>query len=137
VASPPLHPAQIAASARNLQGPKVHAGILAGDFNAIEDFGRAIPIKHKLTNAYLVFGGWYIGRGIYTGIPVQRGIDGKFVASSTDKVLFGGGIRVDGLKRIAVGAKVQEAKRNELRVTALTITPGQLQFGEVEQIPRR
>lgn len=32
-----------------------------------------------------------------------------------DKVLFCGGIRVDGLKRIGVGAKVDEAMRDELR----------------------
>ena len=53
------------------------------------------------------------------------------------------------MKRIGAEAKVQKAKRNELRVlkngldwvtyhygliTALAITPGQLQFGETENI---
>ena len=38
-------------------GTQVHAVILAGDFNAIEDFDRTIPIEHKLTDAYLALGG--------------------------------------------------------------------------------
>jgi hypothetical protein len=36
---------------------QVHAGILASDFNTIEDFYRAMPIEHKLTDACLVLGG--------------------------------------------------------------------------------
>ena len=40
VASPPLRPSQVAASTRRLKAPQVHAGILAGDFNAMRDFGQ-------------------------------------------------------------------------------------------------
>jgi tyrosyl-DNA phosphodiesterase 2 len=57
VASPPLCPAQVAASTRHLKASQVHTGILAGDFNAIQDFGRTIHVKNKLKDAYLVLGG--------------------------------------------------------------------------------
>lgn len=116
VASPPLRPAQVAAAAYHLQAPEVYAGILAGDLNAIEDFDRTLHVENELKDAYLALGGVEDAEGGYTwGYQSEEQSMRRFGPSRMDKILFCGGVRVGSLKRIGVGAKVEEGRRSELR----------------------
>ncbi|KAI1490842.1 hypothetical protein F5X96DRAFT_634140 [Biscogniauxia mediterranea] len=66
---PPLRPAQMRLVAAYLRGergppgvdaalpPRPHAGLAAGDFNAIQDFDRALHSDNGLRDAYLELGG--------------------------------------------------------------------------------
>jgi tyrosyl-DNA phosphodiesterase 2 len=116
IANPPLRPAQVAASAGHLHAPRVHAGVLAGDFNAIQDFDRTLHQENKLNDTYLVHGGLEDSTEGYTwGYQCEEELMQRFGPSRMDKILYYGHIKVDGLKRIGIGAKVNEANRTELK----------------------
>jgi tyrosyl-DNA phosphodiesterase 2 len=115
VSNPPLRPAQFATSTRHLKAPWICAGILAGDFNAIQDFDRTLHNENKLNDAFLALGGLEDSvEGHTWGYQCAKVLMQRFGPSRMDKVLFCGEIRVDELRRIGVGAKVDESRRNEL-----------------------
>ncbi|OBT94348.1 hypothetical protein VE01_07743 [Pseudogymnoascus verrucosus] len=103
VSNPPLRPAQFATSTRNLRAPWICAGILAGDFNAIQDFDRTLHNENKLNDAFLALGGLEDSvEGHTWGYQCAKVLMQRFGPSRMDKVLFCGEIRVD------------ESRRNEL-----------------------
>lgn len=116
IADPPLRPAQIELVAKHLQDPAVHAGLVAGDFNAIEPFDRRLHIDNGLQDAYLELDGQEDSDEGYTwGQQVHAMSRARFGCSRMDKVCFCGGMRVESLERIGVDVKVEESKRARMR----------------------
>ncbi|KAI4191299.1 MAG: hypothetical protein L6R41_000226 [Letrouitia leprolyta] len=116
VADPPLRPAQIELVSKHLQDPAVYAGLVAGDFNAIEPFDRRLHIDNGLQDVYLELGGQEDSEEGYTwGQQVHAMARARFGCSRMDKICFCGGMRVESLERIGVGVKVEESKRGRMR----------------------
>lgn len=115
-ATPPLRPAQFAEASQHLHSPSIHAGILAGDLNAIEPFDRALHVTYDFKDAYLEAGGKEDSHEGYTwGYQSYAEVQDKFGCGRLDKVLFCGRVKVRGLQRIGIGVKVEEAKRTKMR----------------------
>ncbi|KAL9604806.1 MAG: hypothetical protein Q9219_000254 [cf. Caloplaca sp. 3 TL-2023] len=116
VADPPLRPAQMAIVAEHLHEPAVHAGIVAGDFNAIQEFDRTLHVDNDLKDAYLELGGQEDAEEGYTwGHHVSAEQRNRFGCSRMDKVFYCGGVRVEGLQRIGVGVKLDESERAQIK----------------------
>ena len=116
VANPPLRPAQLAEASQQLHEPSVHAGIIAGDLNALESFDRTLPAANGLKDAYLEAGGQEDSEQGYTwGFQSYAELREKFGCSRLDKVLSCGRVEVRCLQRIGIGVKVEEAKRAKMR----------------------
>lgn len=110
-----LRPAQFAEASQYLHSPSIHAGILAGDFNAVDPVDRTLHATHDLKDAYLEGGGKEDSHEGYTwGYQSYAEVREKFGCSRPDKVLFCGRVRVRGLQRIGIGVKVDEAKRAKM-----------------------
>ena len=54
---PPYRPVQLALCSHYLHAEEVHGGVVAGDFNAIQDFDSSLHTENKLKDAYLELGG--------------------------------------------------------------------------------
>ncbi|CAF9910610.1 hypothetical protein IMSHALPRED_009257 [Imshaugia aleurites] len=122
-ADPPKRPAQVALASGLLHDDSVHGGVLAGDFNAIQNFDRTLHAENGLKDTYLEEGGiegaekegggeecekgWTWGMQSY---GVQRK---RFGCSRMDKMLFCGGVRLGKLERIGEGVKVPEGEVGE------------------------
>lgn len=116
VSTPPLRPAQLAEAAQQLHSPSVHAGIVAGDLNAIEPLDRTLPAANGLKDAYLEAGGQEDCEQAYTwGLQSYAELRERFGCSRVDKVLSCGHVEVRCLQRIGIGIKVDEAKRAKMR----------------------
>ncbi|KAI9720023.1 MAG: hypothetical protein M1812_003149 [Candelaria pacifica] len=116
VANPPLRPAQVALAAMHIQDPTVDAGILAGDFNAIQPFDRTLHTDNKLQDAFLTLGGQEDTEEGYTwGYQSTRDVRERFGPARMDKVCFCGGVEVESLERIGVGVRVEEGKRAKMK----------------------
>ncbi|KAL8747268.1 MAG: hypothetical protein Q9184_007625 [Pyrenodesmia sp. 2 TL-2023] len=113
---PPLRPAQLAVVIKQLHDPSVRGGLVAGDFNAIQDFDRTLHGENGLKDAYLELGGQEDSEEGYTwGQQVPTWLRERYGCTRMDKVLYCGDLRVDGLQRIGVGVKVEESERAKLR----------------------
>ncbi|KAK4202634.1 Endonuclease/exonuclease/phosphatase [Triangularia verruculosa] len=89
VARPPKRPAQLAAAAKILH--QAHAGILAGDLNAIERFDWTLHEDNKLKDAYLETGGKSGDEaGMTWGLMGRSYERERYGLSRMDKVLFCG-----------------------------------------------
>ncbi|TKA63274.1 hypothetical protein B0A49_08953 [Cryomyces minteri] len=116
VADPPFRPQQVAAASRHLHAPDVHAGVLAGDCNAIEPFDRTLAAEHGLSDVFLTLGGREDSEEGFTwGYQSGARVREKFGCSRMDKVLVCGGVVARGLERVGVGVRVSEGDRAEMR----------------------
>ncbi len=116
VASPPLRPHQVALAAQHLHDAAIHAGILAGDLNAIEPFDRSLHTENGLHDAFLALGGQEDTKEGYTwGYQSTRDVQERFGPTRMDKVWYCGGVKVERLERIGVGVRVEEGKREKMR----------------------
>ena len=116
ISKPPLRPEQIALAGRYLHADNIHAGVLAGDCNAIQPFDKTLHVENNLQDAFLALGGQEgQDEGLTWGYQSHEYSMKKYGPSRMDKVLFCGKIAVDGLERIGIGAKVEGSKRKELR----------------------
>ncbi|KAK7952830.1 Endonuclease/exonuclease/phosphatase [Apiospora aurea] len=86
----PLRPAQMRAVAELLKdGDVVAAGIVAGDFNAIQDFDRTLHDDNGLRDAYLEMGGQEDTEEGYTwGQQAKTATRRRFGCSRMDKVYY-------------------------------------------------
>ncbi|KAK4101446.1 hypothetical protein N658DRAFT_558936 [Parathielavia hyrcaniae] len=104
---PPKRPDQLAAAAAHLR--RAHAGVLAGDLNAIEAFDRTLPAECGLRDAYLESGGAEGDEGGMTwGQMAGTGERSRFGLSRMDKVLFCGRIRLVGFERFGMDVVVED-----------------------------
>ena len=113
---PPLRPAQFATVSQHLHASSLHAGLLAGDLNAIEPFDRTLHITNNLKDAYLEAGGKEDSDQGYTwGYQSYAELREKFGCSRLDKILYCGRCEVKSLERIGIGVRVEESKRAKMR----------------------
>lgn len=111
IAQPPLRPAQVELASWYLR--EVDAGVVAGDFNAIEGFDGRLHVENGLKDAYLENGGVEGEEGGWTW-GMQSGEEGRrYGCSRMDKVMFCGGVEVRGLERIGEGLKVRVDEEGE------------------------
>ncbi|OTB18028.1 hypothetical protein K445DRAFT_315784 [Daldinia sp. EC12] len=98
---PPLRPAQVRVLATHMRAPGVHAGLAAGDFNAIQPFDRTLHADHGLKDAYLELGGREDSEEGYTwGQQAATSLRERFGCSRMDKVYFTGtGLRLHSFER--------------------------------------
>ncbi|KAI4088213.1 MAG: hypothetical protein LQ348_004066 [Seirophora lacunosa] len=115
-AFPPLRPAQVGIVAEQLHMPEVYGGLVAGDFNAIQDFDRTLHTDNGLEDAYLALGGQEDAEEGYTwGQQAHPHVRQRYGCSRMDKIFYCGGVKVESLQRVGVGVKVEESKREMMR----------------------
>lgn len=116
-ADPPKRPSQLYTAAKYLH--QAHAGVLAGDLNAIEPFDRILHAKNNLKDAYLQTGGREDAEsGMTWGQMAETSLRERFGLSRMDKVLFCGALAVSGFGTFGMDVEVEsEADREELART--------------------
>ncbi|EMR70883.1 putative endonuclease exonuclease phosphatase family protein [Eutypa lata UCREL1] len=123
---PPLRPAQVKLFAGYMHGggdggdtgtttaetggaggkPQPHGAVAAGDFNAIQDFDRALHADNGLRDAFLELGGREDTGAAFTwGQQAATGLRKLYGCSRMDKVYFCGGLKLLRFERF--GADVQ------------------------------
>ncbi len=116
IARPPLRPAQVKLASRYLH--EADAGVVVGDFNAIEEFDRSLHGENGLRDAYLEDGGVEGEEGGWTWGMQSGAVGRKYGCSRMDKVLFCGEVEVGGLERIGEGMKVRVDEEGEEEAAA-------------------
>lgn len=104
---PPFRPPQMRLVARHLRAEGVHAGLAAGDFNAVQPADRTLHSEggNGLRDAYLELGGQEDAEAGYTwGQQAATALRAQFGCSRMDKVYLCGGARPVRLERF--GAEV-------------------------------
>lgn len=97
---PPCRPDQVRVVARFLREDGVHAGLAAGDFNAIQPFDRALHTANGLKDAYLELGGAEDDEAGFTwGQQAGPKLREQFGCSRMDKVFFCGGVELVKFER--------------------------------------
>ncbi|KAL8648678.1 MAG: hypothetical protein Q9210_004839 [Variospora velana] len=110
-ADPPLRPAQVGIVAEQLHMPEVHGGLIAGDFNPIQDFDRTFHTQNDLQDAYLAVGGQEDAEEGYTWVQqVHPRLNERYGYTRMGKVFFCRGVKLKNLRMIGVGVKVKEYK---------------------------
>ena len=105
IARPALRPAQVKLATGYLHD--AGAGVVAGDFNAIEAFDVSLHVENGLKDACLEDGGVEGEEGGWTW-GMQSGAEGRrYGCSRMDKVMFCGEVEVGGLERIGERVKVR------------------------------
>lgn len=113
---PPFRPPQMQLVARLLREDKVHAGLAAGDFNAIQPFDRTLHSDNGLRDAFLELGGEEDTEEGYTwGQQASTKLRETFGCSRMDKVYYCGGAEVDRFERIGADVLTDgEEERSEI-----------------------
>lgn len=116
---PPFRPFQVQLVARHLHEAHVHAGVAAGDFNAIQPFDRTLHADNDLKDAFLELGGSEDSDEGYTwGQQASTALRNQFGCSRMDKVYFCGGVRLIRFKRF--GADIlTEGEEEHRRIVEL------------------
>ncbi|KAM0425732.1 hypothetical protein ACHAPT_008980 [Fusarium lateritium] len=93
--NPSYRPPQMQIVAKYLREDLIHAGLAAGDFNAIQPFDRTLHTDNNLKDAFLELGGKEDTEEGYTwGQQAATKLREKFGRSRMDKVYFCGGAEV-------------------------------------------
>ncbi|KAI9869304.1 MAG: hypothetical protein M1813_000093 [Trichoglossum hirsutum] len=107
---------QVVDCSAQLHTPSIHGGVVAGDFNAIQRFDRTLHIENDLTDAYLALGGQENSKDGYTwGYQSSKYAMRKYGPNRMDKVMFCGGVKVEGLERVGMGTEIEESRKEEVR----------------------
>jgi tyrosyl-DNA phosphodiesterase 2 len=111
---PPYRPPQVQLVARYLKEAGLHAGIAAGDFNAIQDFDRALHNENGLKDAYLELGGKEDSEEGYTwGQQAATFLRQKFGCSRMDKVYLFGGLALKNFERFGTDVLLDDPKERD------------------------
>ncbi|KAJ1338058.1 tyrosyl-DNA phosphodiesterase 2 [Microdochium nivale] len=90
----------------------LHGAILAGDFNAIQDFDRTLHSDNGLRDAYVEFGGREDEGGHTWGQQAATVLRNRFGCSRMDKVYFcGGGLRLRRFDTFGEGVELQDGEQ--------------------------
>ena len=114
VAHPRLRPGQVEVASQYLRAQHMDAGVMAGDFNAIEGFDRTLHTEYGLKDAYLENGGV---EGQEEGFTwgMQSGESGRrYGFSRLDKVLFCGKVQIRNLRRFGAGMRIDIGEEEEV-----------------------
>ncbi|KXJ97191.1 Endonuclease/exonuclease/phosphatase [Microdochium bolleyi] len=95
------------------EGKIIHGALLAGDFNAIQDFDRSLHLDNGLRDAYLELGGQEDSEEGYTwGQQAATVLRDRFGCSRMDKVYFcGGGLRLRRFQTFGEGVELQDREQ--------------------------
>lgn len=104
-ARPPRRPEQLTTAARYLH--EAHAGVLAGDLNAIEPFDLTLHVENRLKDAYLELGGEEGAKWGTTWGHMSRKSD-KYRAKRLDKVLFCGDLELEGYETFGMDVQIED-----------------------------
>lgn len=112
---PPFRPPQVALVARYLKADGVDAGIAAGDFNAIQDFDRALHSDNGLKDAYLERGGQEDSEDGYTwGQQAATSLRDRYGCSRMDKVFYrGAALELRGFERFGADVQLEDPEERE------------------------
>ncbi|KAH6646608.1 Endonuclease/exonuclease/phosphatase [Truncatella angustata] len=111
---PPYRPSQVQLISQYLRDGDVHAGIAAGDFNAIQDFDRNLHSENGLKDAYLERGGKEDSDDGYTwGQQAATNLRERFDCSRMDKVYFHGQLELRDMERFVADLQLQDPKQRE------------------------
>lgn len=117
--NPPYRPPQMEIVAQYLREDKVHAGLAAGDFNAIQPFDRTLHVDNGLKDAFLELGGKEdSGEGYTWGQQAATKLRDKFGCSRMDKLYFCGGTEVVKFERFGVDV-LTEGEEESSQIVAL------------------
>ena len=106
-ADPPLRPAQLSLASRYLKDPTVSGGIVAGDFNAIQDFDLMLHTNDGLRDAHLEAGREEAAEEGWTwGMQSMYGQGERYGCKRMDKILFSGELEVRRLERFGMGVQI-------------------------------
>ncbi|KAL4929901.1 endonuclease/exonuclease/phosphatase family protein [Aspergillus undulatus] len=113
---PPYRPLQMRLIAQHLHQDGVHAGLAAGDFNAIQPFDRTLHVDNNLKDAFLELGGEEDTEEGYTwGQQATTKQREQFGCSRMDKVYFQGSINLLKFERFGEGVLVEgEDERRQI-----------------------
>ncbi|KAJ4328939.1 hypothetical protein N0V84_000509 [Fusarium piperis] len=119
VFNPPFRPPQMQIVAQYLHEDKVHAGLAAGDFNAIQPFDRTLHTDNGLKDAFLELGGKEDTDEGYTwGQQAATKLRETFGCSRMDKVYFCGGAEVVRFERFGEDV-LTEGEEESSQIVAL------------------
>ncbi len=122
-ARPPVRPAQLAAAARWLR--EAHAGVIGGDFNAIEPFDSTLHVENGLRDAYLESGGVEgEERGMTWGMMGNVAERDRFGLGRLDKILVCGGLEVVGFETFGMDVVVEDGEAAEELAEAMHMEKG-------------
>ncbi|KAI1144506.1 Endonuclease/exonuclease/phosphatase [Hypoxylon sp. FL0543] len=108
---PPLRPAQMQVVAKHLRADGVDGGLVAGDFNAIQPFDRALHSDNGLRDAFLEVGGREDCDEAYTwGQQAATAFRERFGCSRMDKVYFTGKLVLRRFERFGADVLVAGGK---------------------------
>ncbi|KAH8170485.1 endonuclease/Exonuclease/phosphatase family protein [Sarocladium implicatum] len=112
--SPPFRPFQMEIVSKHLHEPGVHAGLVAGDFNAIQPFDRTLHSDTNLKDAFLELGGEEDTEEGYTwGQQAATKFREQFGCSRMDKLFFCGGMKVVKFARFGEDVVVESEEEAE------------------------
>lgn len=115
---PPFRPPQMQLVAHHLHDARVHAGLVAGDFNAIQPFDRMLHEDdgNDLKDAFLELGGSEDSdEGFTWGQQAATNLREQFGCSRMDKVYFCGGIGLVRFERFGVDVLTEgEEERRQI-----------------------
>jgi tyrosyl-DNA phosphodiesterase 2 len=109
IADPPKRPAQLATAASYMH--KADASVLGGDLNAIQLFDKTLHQENNLKDAYLEAGGQEGDpSGMTWGQMASTGSRKRFGLSRMDKLLFCGGLQLDGFATFGMDVTLEDGE---------------------------
>ena len=110
VAEPPRRPGQVKLASRYMT--TATCGVLAGDFNAIQDFDLSLHVENGLRDTYLEEGKDEAAEERWTwGMQSMYDIGKVYGCKRMDKILFCGKMEVRSLERFGLGVQTEEAEQ--------------------------
>jgi len=112
---PPFRPHQISLCAEYLHERNIAGAIVAGDFNAIQDFDRRLHSENNLKDAYLELGGQEddAENGHTWGQQAATVQRERFGTSRMDKIYFCGNIECRSFERFGKDVEVEDPKERQ------------------------
>jgi tyrosyl-DNA phosphodiesterase 2 len=106
---PPYRPPQVELCAQYLKAKEVDGGIMAGDFNAIQDFDKHLHSDNGLKDAYLELGGREedAQNGHTWGQQAATAQRERFGTSRMDKVFYTGRLACKSFERFGAGVELE------------------------------
>lgn len=111
---PPFRPPQMEIISKHLHDSKVNAGLVAGDFNAIQPFDRTLHADNNLKDAFLELGGTEDTEEGYTwGQQAAAKLREQYGCSRMDKLFFCGAFEVVKFERFGSDVVVEGERETE------------------------
>lgn len=111
---PPYRPAQMELCSGYMRAAEVDGAIVAGDFNAIQEFDKTLHSSNDLKDAYLELGGREDDTSGHTwGQQAATKLRNQFGTSRMDKVYFRGGLELQSFEKFGGDVVVSDETERE------------------------